>query len=288
MPPSLPDNGIHLLTAVAQARDGLSRAEARLAEVILAQPEAVITMNMVELKQLAEVSDPTIVRFCRRFGAGGYAEFKVRLAQGLAPQAPFSHQPIDPVDSVADASAKLLTNSVNAIRRFADDLDPDAVEAAADALLRARNTFLFALGLSETVAFDAEHKLFRLGIRCRLVLDAQRQALVAPGLRTDELVVFFSHSGDTRSLVNAAKVARRNGTTTVALTAPGSHLARACDIVVSMPRYEHSELYTPLTARLNHFLVVNMLVVAIGLKQKRPMPENLTALEPWLTEKLID
>ena len=278
----------HLLTAVAQARHGLSRAETRLADVVLSQPEAVITMSMTDLKQMAQVSDPTIVRFCRRLGCVGYTEFKVRLAQGLAPQPPFSHQPITVGDTVSDAAAKLLSNSVNAIRRFADDLDPQAVEAAADRLLTAKNTFLFALGLSETVAFDAEHKLFRLGIRCRLVLEAHRQTQLAATLHADELIVFFSHSGDTRTLVAAAQSAHRNGATTVALTAPGSRLARACDVVVGLPRYEHSELYTPLTARLNHFLVVNMLVVAVGLKQKRAMPESLTALEPWLTEKFID
>ncbi len=278
----------HLLTALAQARHGLSRAETRLADVVLRQPEAVITMSMTDLKQMAAVSDPTIMRFCRRLGCVGYAEFKVRLAQGLAPQPPFSHQPITNGDTVSDATGKLLSNSVNAIRRFADDLDPQAVETAADCLLKARNTFLFALGLSETVAFDAEHKLFRLGIRCRLVLEANRQSQLASTLGADELVVFFSHSGDTRTLVAAALAARRSGATTVALTAPGSHLARACDVVVGLPRYEHSEIYTPLTARLNHFLVVNMLVVAVGLKQKRTMPESLTALEPWLTEKFID
>ncbi|MGI4746536.1 MAG: MurR/RpiR family transcriptional regulator [Janthinobacterium lividum] len=278
----------HMLTAVAQARSGLSRAEMRLADVVLSQPEAVITMSMTDLKQMAAVSDPTIVRFCRRLGCVGYSEFKVRLAQGLAPQPPFSHQPITSRDTISEATAKLLANSVNAIRRFADDLDPDAVEAAAEYLVTSSNTFLFALGLSETVAFDAEHKLFRLGIRCRLVLEAHRQSLLAPTVRKGELIVFFSHSGDTRTLVRAAESARRGGASTVALTAPGSHLARACDVVVALPRYEHSELYTPLTARLNHFLVVNMLVVAVGLKQKREMPESLAALEPWLTEKFID
>jgi RpiR family transcriptional regulator, carbohydrate utilization regulator len=245
-------------------------------------------MSMTDLKEVASVSDPTIVRFCRRLGCTGYSEFKVRLAQGLAPQPPFQHQPITGEDDIAGAATKLLNNSVNAIRRFGDDLDPRSLERAADRLLAAKNSFLFALGLSETVAFDAEHKLFRLGIRCRLVLDAHRQMLIAPTLRADEAVVFFSHSGATRTLVNAAAIARGNGVATVALTAPASRLARECDVVVNLPRYEHSELYTPLTARLNHFLVVNMLVVAIGLKQGRKMPETLPALEPWLTEKFVD
>ncbi len=278
----------HMLTLVAQARDGLSNAEMRLAEIVLTRPEDVITMSMTDLKGFASVSDPTIVRFCRRFGCTGYPDFKVRLAQGLAPKPPFTHQAITGSDSVAASATKLLENSINAIRRFGEDLDPAAIEAAADRLLAAKNSFLFALGLSETVAFDAEHKLFRLGVHCRLVLDAHRQTLIAPTLRPDEAVMFFSHSGATRTLVAAAAAAHAHGTATIALTAPGSRLARLCDVVIGLPRYEDSELYTPLTARINHFLVVNMLVVAIGLKQGRAMPDNLAALEPWLTEKFVD
>jgi len=54
-----------MLKQVAVARDSLSKAELRLAEIILKQPEDVITMNMVDLKKAADVSDPTIVAFCQ-------------------------------------------------------------------------------------------------------------------------------------------------------------------------------------------------------------------------------
>ncbi len=277
-----------MLKQVAKARHSLTKAELRVAEIVLKQPEDVITMTMVDLKKIADVSDPTIVRFCRRFECSGYQEFKVRLAQGLSPEPPFTHRPIGLGDSVADAVEKILTNSINAIKRFASDVDPAAVEAAADRLLGARGVFLLSLGISDTLAFDAEHKLFRLGLHCRTVFGDQRQMLLAPTLRSDEAAVFFSHSGATRALVTVATMARSNGVATIAITAPHSHLARACDITIAVPRYEHSELYTPLTARLNHFLVINMLVAAIGLKQGRKMPDNLTALDPWLTEKFID
>lgn len=277
-----------MLTMVAQARDGLSKAELRLANAILGRPEDVITMSMTDLKHVASVSDPTIIRFCRRLGCAGYGEFKVRLAQGLVPESPFRHQPINARDSVPEAAAKLLHNELNAVRRFGDDFDARPLGTVADRILDAKGVFLFALGLSETIACDAEHKLFRLGVHCRTVLDPRRQSLVAPTLRADEVAMFFSHSGATRTLVQVAVTARRSGVATIALTAPGSRLARECELVLGLPRYEHSELYTPITARMNHFLVVNMIVVAIGLRQRRPMPENLAALDPWLTEKFID
>ena len=277
-----------LLAAMARARTGLSRAEARVAELVLRQPEGVITMSMTELRERAGVSDPTIVRFCRRLGCAGYPEFKVRLAQDIAPRPPFLHRAIDRTDTVAHASETMLLNAINAIRRFGDDLDADAIEAAADRLLAARYVFVVGLGLSETVAFDAEHKLFRLGLHCRLLVDMHRQELIGPTLRADEALLIFSQSGATRAIVDLAGAAGLRGALTVAVTAPGSRLARIADVAIGVPAYEHTELYTPLTSRLNHLMVVNMLVVAIGLRQGRPMPDNLAALEPWLTEKLVD
>ena len=277
-----------LLAAMARARPGLSRAETRVAELVLRDPEGVITMPMTELRERSGASDPTIVRFCRRFGCAGYPEFKVRLAQDIAPRPPFLHRAIDQGDTVSDASEKMLLNAINAIRRFGDDLDASAIEAAADRLLSARHVFVVGLGLSETVAFDAEHKLFRLGLHCRLLSDMHRQELIGPTLRADEALLVFSQSGVTRAILDLAGAAVRRGTSVVAVTAPASRLARAADVTVAVPGYEHTELYTPLTSRLNHLMVVNMLVVAIGLRQGRPMPDNLAALEPWLTEKLVD
>ncbi len=285
---SVKSGGTMLLQVIARELANLSKAESRLAGFVIEHPDIVITMSMVDLKQAAKVSDPTIIRFSRRFGCSGYPELKVRLAQSLAPKAPFAYQAIKPTDTVSDAVHKTLTNSINSLQRFMQDLDAESIERAVDRLLVAREVHLFGLGISETNAFDAEHKLLRLGIHCNLIRGQQRQALLAPTLRPEEVALFYSHSGATRILVQAARTARSNGVGTVAVTAPQSPLAGSCDVVIGVPRYEHSEVYTPLTARLNHFIVTNMLVSAIGLKQGRQMPDNLAALDSWLTEKLAE
>ncbi|MES1935408.1 MurR/RpiR family transcriptional regulator [Salinisphaera hydrothermalis] len=279
--------GKDILKSIAAQRESLGKAELRVAEYILKQPEQVITMTIVDLAKASEVSDPTIIRLCRRFGCKGYQDFKVRLAQQLAPEPPFLHQPIEQDDDVERAVEKILLNSINALKRFRVDVDAAAIERAAGKLMKARMVYLFGLGISETLAFDAEHKLFRLGIHCRTVLDGQRQMLIAPNLDADHVALFFSHSGQTRTLVSVASLIGSTGADSIAITAPGSHLAGVVDTVVSVPPYDRSEIYTPLTARLNHLVVINMLVVAIRLKQGKPMPDNLNALDSWLTEKLL-
>ncbi len=277
-----------LLRGIAMERSQLVGPAERIADVVLGDPEAVIKMSMAELARASGTSDPTVVRFFRRFDCEDYQDFKVRLAQGLIPQAPFDYETITLADSPESLCAKVVTNSLHAIQRFASDVDAAAIDKAVNKLMEARGVFLFGLGISETIAFDAEHKLFRLGLRCRAVMEAQKQLLLAPTLRSDEVAVFFSHSGATKSLVEAASIARSKGAYTIAITAPGSRLTQACDLTIGVPAYENTELYTPLTARINHLLVVNMLVAMLGSRQGHELPDNLAALDPWLTNKFMD
>ncbi|SMG49063.1 transcriptional regulator, RpiR family [Paraburkholderia susongensis] len=277
-----------LLRSIAAERSQLAGPAQRIAEIVLDDPEAVIKMSMAELSRAAETSDPTVVRFFRRFSCEDYQDFKVRLAQGLIPQAPFDYEPITQSDGPQSLCAKIVTNSLHAIQRFASDVDATAIDKAVDKLMEARSVFLFGLGISETIAFDAEHKLFRLGLHCRTVMDSQKQLLIAPTLRSDEVAVFFSHSGATKSLVTAASMARSKGAYTIAITAPGSRLTQTCDLTIGVPAYENTELYTPLTARINHLLVVNMLVTMLGSRQGHELPDNLTALDSWITNKFVD
>ncbi|MGA9918519.1 MAG: MurR/RpiR family transcriptional regulator [Paraburkholderia sp.] len=277
-----------LLRGIAMERSQLVGPAERIADVVLGDPEAVIKMSMAELARASGTSDPTVVRFFRRFDCEDYQDFKVRLAQGLIPQAPFDYETITLADSPESLCAKVVTNSLHAIQRFASDVDAAAIDKAVSKLMEARGVFLFGLGISETIAFDAEHKLFRLGLRCRAVMEAQKQLLLAPTLRSDEVAVFFSHSGATKSLVEAASIAHSKGAYTIAITAPGSRLTQACDLTIGVPAYENTELYTPLTARINHLLVVNMLVAMLGSRQGHELPDNLAALDPWLTNKFMD
>lgn len=277
-----------LLLSIAAERPQLSGPAERIADVVLEDPEAVLKMSMAELSRAGGTSDPTVVRFFRRFGCDDYQDFKVRLGQGLIPQAPFDYEPITLSDSPESLCAKVVTNSLHAIQRFAQDVDATTIDRAVSKLMEARSVFLFGLGISETIAFDAEHKLFRLGLHCRTVLESQKQLLLAPTLRSDEVAVFFSHSGATKSLVEAASIARSKGAYTIAITAPGSRLTQTCDLTIGVPAYENTELYTPLTARINHLLVVNMLVAMLGSRQGHELPDNLTALDPWLTNKFMD
>ncbi|EHU1702117.1 MurR/RpiR family transcriptional regulator [Acinetobacter calcoaceticus] len=277
---------VSLLQTILQESENMHRAERRVADFVVTSPSEVIQMSMASLSEVCSVSDPTIMRFCRRFGFESYQDLKLQLAQSLVPSAPFAYEQIIPNDSIENIVRKTCRNSLNAIQRLAEDLVPEQITAAARHLQEASWTGIFATGISEVNALDAEHKFQRLGIRCQALLGTKHQRMHAESAKPGEVILIYSQSGHTRQMVEIAKIARKRGATVVSIAADDSPLAKASDVLIAVQPYEHTEVMTPLASRLNHHLVTNMLVTAIAIASGSQFPDQLPALDLWQTDKI--
>ena len=100
------------------------------------------------------------------------------------------------------------------------------------------------------------------------------------------MVLIFSQSGHTKQMVDIAIAARAKGARVLSVTAAECPLAQVSDLLISVLPYDRTELMTPLASRLNHHLVVNMLVTAIAMTSGSEFPDQLPALDFWQTEKI--
>lgn len=275
-----------LLQRIIDESKDMHRAERRVANFVSTSPAKVLQMSMAKLSETCAVSDPTVMRFCRRFGFESYQAFKLHLVQSLVPSAPFAYEQIIPDDSIENIVRKTCRNSLNAIQRLEEDLQPQTVADAAHLLQAAAWTGIYATGISVVNALDAEHKFQRLGMRCQALLGGKRQEMHAEGARAGEVALIFSQSGHTRQMVDVAIAARKAGAKVVSIAADDSPLAKVSDVLIAVKPYEHTELMTPLASRLNHHLVTNMLVAAIAIASGSQFPDQLTALDSWRTDKI--
>ncbi|MBW4792454.1 MurR/RpiR family transcriptional regulator [Pseudomonas tolaasii] len=275
-----------LLQRIIDESKNMHRAERRVANFVSTSPSKVLQMSMAKLSETCSVSDPTVMRFCRRFGFESYQELKLHLVQSLVPSAPFAYEQIIPDDSIDNIVRKTCRNSLNAIQRLEEDLEPEKVAEAAQLLQAASWVGIYATGISVVNALDAEHKFQRLGMRCQALLGGKRQEMHAEGARSGEVALIFSQSGHTRQMVDMAIAARKAGAKVVSIAADDSPLAKVSDVLIAVKPYEHTELMTPLASRLNHHLVTNMLVAAIAIASGSQFPDQLTALDSWRTDKI--
>ena len=61
----------------------MRKSEAKVASYVLQHANDVIKMRIVDLAANSDVSEPTVIRFCRAIGFDGFLSFKLQLAQQL-------------------------------------------------------------------------------------------------------------------------------------------------------------------------------------------------------------
>ena len=115
---------MNLLQHIAQSRHLLRKSELKVADHVLLDPAAVMHSSMADLAQSVGVSEPTIVRFCRAIGCGGFQDLKLKLAQSLAAGASFGQFAIHEDDSVADFSLKIFDTTLHTLMDVREKLDP--------------------------------------------------------------------------------------------------------------------------------------------------------------------
>lgn len=257
----------NLIEDIQSRLDSLNKSERKVAEAILRDPSAATRYSIAALARAADVSEPTVNRFCRGFSATGFPDFKIRLAQSIATGTPYVGQNVEPDDSVAEFADKIMLSTIASLDKARQALDPKALAAAIDYLIQAKQINFFGMGGSAPVALDAQHKFFRFNIPVMSYDDALMQRMVAAGSSTGDVIVMISYTGRTRETVDIAKIARANGATVIGITNPDSPLADACTVVLEVTAPEDTEVYMPMSSRIIHLTVIDILATGVTLKR---------------------
>ncbi|OJY35074.1 MAG: hypothetical protein BGP06_18495 [Rhizobiales bacterium 65-9] len=255
-----------MLDLLRNSSEPLSAAHARIASFVLDRPEEAVRLSIADLARETRVSEPTVIRFCRRFGCDGYKSFRLTVMRGLAEQGrPPAEDAIQASDTVEEGAAKSFAATIRSLEHVRRALPFESIRHAAVAILKSRWVHIYGFGASATVAADAQHKLFRLAAMTVAYSDAHMQAMAAATLGPEDVLIAISSSGETRELIDTVQLAQENGVTIVALTRTGSPLASLSSILLPVDLKENREIYTPMTVRMAQLAVIDALVVGVTL-----------------------
>ncbi|MBV6306513.1 SIS domain-containing protein [Candidimonas humi] len=256
-----------MLQHIAQRLDHYSEAEGKVARLVLDQPNAIADSAVGEVARLAQVSEPTVIRFCRSLGYRGWSDFKLRLAAGLMVGVPYVHSNLRPADAISTLAAKVFDNAVSALLRTRNDIDPERVDAAISLLCGARRIEFYGVGNSGIVAADAQHKFFRYDVATVAYADTHTQLMAASLLGPRDVLVAISHSGRSRELLDAVSLAAGNGCPIVAITASHTPLADMATVLLRADTQEDTEIYSPMLSRLVHLTIIDLLALGAALRR---------------------
>ena len=139
----------------------LTKSGKRIALYIAAHEEEVKRMTLGELAHAIDISEITILRFCKQLGFVGFQELKVELASGRGEATNFlGYDLVEATDTPQQISQKVIANIINGLQDTLQLLDQAALKEAITALFEARQTLILGFGNSATVCRDMETRLF--------------------------------------------------------------------------------------------------------------------------------
>jgi RpiR family carbohydrate utilization transcriptional regulator len=272
-----------MLDRIQSTLHTLAPAEERVGKLLLSDPRSFANTPVMQLAERANVSKPTVVRFCRSMGYEGLSDFKLKLAASLSEGVPFIHRNVGAQDTSGDVLVKVIDNAVTAFLKYRNDASTAAIDRAAEAIAlthkKGKRLEFFGVGNSGIVAQDAQHKFFRLGFNTISHSDGHMQIMSASLLGPGDCLVVFSNSGRTRDLLDSCEIAKKNGATTVVVTASGSPLSGVGKIHLSADHPESYEKFSPMVSRLLHLMIIDVLATTVALRiggtQLQPMLRHM-------------
>lgn len=258
---------MNILQKIQKTRPSLSKSEVKVADVVLADPHVTMRSSIATLAKSADVSEPTVNRFCRSLECKGFPDFKLRVAQCLASGTPYVSSTVEANDTVQDFSVKIFDMTMSALEDAKNNLDFEVLARAIDVLSAARKIEFHGLGASSSVALDAQNKFFRLNTPVVAYTDVVMQRMAAVAASRGEVIVIISYTGRSIASIETAQLAREAGATVIGITNPNSPLARACSLVIAVETSEDTDIYTPAVSRLLHLVILDILATGVTLKR---------------------
>ena len=257
----------NILEVVRSTRGDLRKSDRKVADVILSDPNRVLNSTVAELSEIAEVSQPTVMRFCVAVGCNGFQDFKLRLAQSLALGTPATHSILLDTDTPTAILEKIFDYTITSLDWARHHLNKQSLAKAIDLLQSARQIEFFGFGASGIVARDAQQKFPLFGVPCGAHEDSHQQIMIASMMRPGDVAVVISNTGMTRSVIEVARTAREVGAKVIAITGADTLLVTYSDVALVVETLDNTNIYTPTISRIAALAVIDVLSTAVALRR---------------------
>ena len=126
---------------------------------------------------------------------------------------------------IMKTSIKAILDNIESAEEFLDEKSLDEFE---DIIIAAKNIFVTGAGRSGLAAKAFAMRLMHLGLSAYVVGET-----ISPAIYSDDVIVAISGSGETNTIVSAAKIAKNRGSKVLALTSyPDSTLGQLADTFI--------------------------------------------------------
>ncbi|MBO6638789.1 MAG: MurR/RpiR family transcriptional regulator [Roseitalea sp.] len=278
-------SGRNILEVTRTLRANLRKSDRKVADVLLESPQRILNATVAETAELADVSQPTVIRFCAAIGCEGFQDLKIRLAQSLALGTPATHSAITDDDTPAAVASKIFDYTISSLDWARHALDMEQMNAAVALILKATHLEFFGFGASAIVAQDLQQKFPLFGIPCNATMDSHQQLMAASMMKPGSVAVAISNTGQTLSIVELARLAREQGAKVISIAgSTQTALFDYSDVVINVETLDNTDIFTPTTSRIAALVAADILSTLVARQLGTPHNQRLVRMKRYLSQ----
>lgn len=269
-----------LLSLLETRASKFSKGQRRIADFIINHYDEAAFMTAAKLGDEVGVSESTVVRFATELGFEGYPQFQKALQELIRSKLTIV-QRLDVTRARMrddEVLRQVALSDINNIRRTIEDLDDSVFYNAVDAIVNARQVYVFGAGSCKHLAGFLTHYLQLLVGKARRVTVASPSQICEQmiDLAPEDVVIGISFPRYSKISVQAMHYAQNKGATVIALT--DSALSPIAPYATNLLT-AHSDMASVVDSLVAPLSVINALIVALSLRTMESTRAKLEELE---------
>ena len=268
----------NILAIIESHLDKMTDLEQRIGHYFLDPNSIQEDLSSLQVAQTLHISQAALTRFAKKCGFKGYREFNFQYLQDL-PKAKTE------ADNMQSSLSRQVLNNYNQIHQQTKELiDEEKLERVAQIIEEADRVYFFGTGSSGLVARDMKLRFMRLGVVCEALTDQDGFAWTTSILDKNCLVIGFSLSGQTQSIIDSLIDAKNMGAKTILVTGQPEKIQEDFTEVVPVALQSKPEFILRISAQFPMLLMID-LIYAFFLEINREKKERIFN-SYWENQKL--
>ncbi|EFU62337.1 MurR/RpiR family transcriptional regulator [Streptococcus oralis] len=245
----------------------LTELEQEIARYFLQAETIQDDLSSQQVTQKLHISQAALTRFAKKCGFTGYREFVFQYQHQASKPDTHSHK--------HSPLTKRVLRSYSIMREQTQDLiDEEQLERVAQLIDDAERVYFFGTGSSGLIAREMKLRFMRLGVVCEALTDQDGFAWTTSIMDENCLVLGFSLSGTTQSVLDSLLDAKEMGAKTILFTSAPNKNSQAYTETVLVTSHSQSSYIQRISAQLPMLILID-LIYAYFLEINRESKEKI-------------
>ena len=260
-------NKLDIATIIDLHFEELTELEQEIARYFLQVDTIVDDLSSQQVTQKLHVSQAALTRFAKKCGFTGYREFVFQYQHQASKQDTHSHKH-------SPLTKRVLRSYSNLREQTQDLIDEAQLERVAQLIENAERVYFFGTGSSGLIAREMKLRFMRLGVVCEALTDQDGFAWTTSIMDENCLVLGFSLSGTTQSVLDSLLDAKEMGAKTILFTSAPNKNSQAYTETVLVASHSQSSYIQRISAQLPMLFFID-LIYAYFLEINRESKEKI-------------